>query len=422
MPNINNNNETKQLKLITMKKTILLFVTFISMLSFANAQWQQTSLDSGGVASFAVTGNNIFAATSHGVCRSTDNGTNWYIVNTGLPNTNNIYNSPGVIAASGTNVFVGYSFSIGSLKGGVYLSTNNGASWAAKNTGLPYSNDTYYCIEALAINGSNIFAGTNGQGIYLSTNNGNSWTAVNNGFSPNLKAMSLAINDSNIFSGTYNDGIYLSTNNGTSWSAMNTGLTNSSINSIAFSGTNIFVGSSDDGIFLSTNNGVSWTEADSGITGTNSLGIGALAVNGTDIFAGTGAGVFLSSDTGSSWTDVSSGLPYGSVSPLAIIGSNIFAGTSDRGVWKASLNGLGINEINYNNNILLYPTPAINNIIIEIPQQEIIEISNIQGRLIRSLKVIGNKTSIDVSGFAKGMYFVKVKTENGISVKKFVKE
>jgi len=30
--------------------------------------------------------------------------------------------------------------------------------------------------------------------------------------------------------------------------------------------------------------------------------------------------------------------------------------------------------------------------------------------------------TLDISGFARGMYFIKVKTEKGVAVKKFVKE
>jgi hypothetical protein len=32
------------------------------------------------------------------------------------------------------------------------------------------------------------------------------------------------------------------------------------------------------------------------------------------------------------------------------------------------------------------------------------------------------KTNVDISTFAKGVYFVKEKSENGIAVEKFVKE
>ena len=58
--------------------------------------------------------------------------------------------------------------------GGVFLSTNNGTSWTA--TGL-----TRAWVCALAVSGTNLFAGTLEGGVFLSTNNGTSWTAVNNG-------------------------------------------------------------------------------------------------------------------------------------------------------------------------------------------------------------------------------------------------
>ena len=38
-------------------------------------------------------------------------------------------------------------------------------------------------VVALAINGSNVFAGTLGGGVNLSTDNGGSWVPVNNGLS-----------------------------------------------------------------------------------------------------------------------------------------------------------------------------------------------------------------------------------------------
>jgi hypothetical protein len=54
-------------------------------------------------------------------------------------------------AVSGTNLFAG------TYGGGVFLSTNNGASWTAVNSGLttPY-------VSALAVLGKNLFAGTDG--------------------------------------------------------------------------------------------------------------------------------------------------------------------------------------------------------------------------------------------------------------------
>jgi len=61
----------------------------------------------------------------------------------------------------GTNLFGGGS------DGGVFLSTNNGASWTDVNSGLMNTS-----IKALAVIGTNLFAGTNGSGIFLSSDNG----------------------------------------------------------------------------------------------------------------------------------------------------------------------------------------------------------------------------------------------------------
>jgi len=110
---------------------------------------------------------------------------------------------------------------------GVYLSTNNGTSWTAVNSGLTNLN-----VAALAVCGNNIFAGTR-SGVFHSTNNGTSWSAVDSGLTNNATyttVYSLAIlpngaGDTNLFAGTWN-GVYLSTNNGTSWNAINSGLTN----------------------------------------------------------------------------------------------------------------------------------------------------------------------------------------------------
>jgi len=81
-----------------------------------------------------------------------------------------------------------------------------------------------------------------------------------------------------------------------------------------------------------------------------------------------------------------------------------------------------INEINYQEEMKIYPNPATNNIIIESPYQATIEISNIQGHLLKSIAANENHTSIDISDIAKGMYFVKVKTKKEIAVKKFIKK
>jgi len=248
----------------------------------------------------------------------------WVKTNDGIPS--NSYSN--ALAISGTNIFAGTS-------NGIYLSTSNGTSWNAVNTGLA----KYKYISALAATGTNIFASSSdslgNNGVYLSTNNGSSWSAVNNGLPGYAFVPAFAISGTNIFASTSdslgNNGVYLSTNNGVNWNAVNTGLSRKyPVYTFAVSGANIFAGTYGS-IYLSTNNGTSWNAVNTGLPGNEN--ISALAASGTNIFAGTGQafnGVYLSTNNGSSWNAANNGLPgYVNVQAFAISGTNIFAAVQD---------------------------------------------------------------------------------------------
>ena len=92
-----------------------------------------------------------------------------------------------------------------------------------------------------------------------------------------------------------------------------------------------------------------------------------------------------------------------------------------------------INDVNeLKNKLNIFPNPSSDNIIIESPPQSTIEISNIEGQLIKTLAASGTKTNIDHVGWSSyvvdisalpcGVYVVQVKTEKGVAVKKFIKE
>jgi len=96
-------------------------------------------------------------------------------------------------------------------------------------------------------------------------------------------------------------------------------------------------------------------------------------------------------------------------------------------------NSTGINELSNSLNIAVYPNPAseivtidastslsIHSVSLNIPMA--IEITNIEGQLIKTLITSSNKTDVDVSTLPSGVYFVKVKTEKGMMVEKFIKE
>jgi hypothetical protein len=80
------------------------------------------------------------------------------------------------------------------------LSTNNGTSWSAINSGLANNG---YEINSFAISGNNIFAAT-GEDVFLTSNNGASWTGINTGIvytMGDLAIRTFAIKGDSIYAG-----------------------------------------------------------------------------------------------------------------------------------------------------------------------------------------------------------------------------
>ena len=303
-----------------MKLHFISFTVFIvvsnACMQTACAQWVQTGGPSSGyVLSLAVSGSNIFAGTDSGVFLSTNDGTNWTAVNSGLTNTN-----VRALAVIDSNIFAG------TWGDGVFRFSNSGTSWTSVNSGLRDRE-----VTSLAVSGNTIFAGTEANGVYFSTTIGTSWTQVNGFIIP--YTLSLAACGSNIFVGTYS-GFFQVTDTGTSWTVVNSGLGNI-ISSFAVSESNIFAGTYGEGVFLSTDTGTSWTAVNSGLP--EKTFIYSFTVSGNNIFAGTDSGVFLSTDNGANWTVFNSGLMNTEIHSLAVIDSNIFAGTYGGGVWRRPL-------------------------------------------------------------------------------------
>jgi hypothetical protein len=77
----------------------------------------------------------------------------------------------------------------------------------------------------------------------------------------------------------------------------------------------------------------------------------------------------------------------------------------------------GITEIK-NNAVSFYPNPATDNLTIYNVSGNI-NIIDITGKVVKTIKSNANNTVINVSGFAKGIYFLQL--ENG-TVAKFIKQ
>ena len=326
----------------------------------------------GGFTSLTFYNKCLFAGTSKGVFRSTENGASWTASDSGIINTDIRSFAVSYSGAGDTDLIAG-------TPQGVYCSTNSGKNW-----GPVKLNDL--SVLSLVTSGRNVFAGTN-NGFFHSTNGGASWNdsvriyvsglsmansryLKNPQYLTNCQFFCLLVKDDNLFAGT-SAGVFVSTNGGTTWIGTDSGLTKS-VTSLISGGANLFASSEyPNGIFISTNSGGSWTEVgsdlrsykvitlafcdtclfagtyngvfrltDNGKTwhtanaGLPNTAVSCFAVSGTYLFAGTGFGVYLSTNDGTSWTAVNTGLPHGTIRCLIVSGENLFAGCSGTGVWR----------------------------------------------------------------------------------------
>jgi photosystem II stability/assembly factor-like uncharacterized protein len=329
-------------------------IGLLILMSFANdpalGQWIQTNgpYYGGGIGCLAVNGPYIFAGTdSGGVFRSTDNGTNWTAINNGL--TSRYVNA---LLVTGNNLFAG-------TNSGVFLSTDNGSNWVSR--GMTSEIFSSFATSPNGAGGANLFAATrtqefllftSGGGVHRSTNNGMSWTDISTSRRMDVNALTFAQNG-DFFAGATPfiewiyflpflgpGGVFRYNNDNTSWTPVNAGLTNTSVYSLAVNGANLFAGTGG-GVFLSANNGASWTRINNGLPGNTAVSAFVVVSDGTgggNIFAGTDRGVFLSTNNGTSWSSM--GLTSLDVRALAVNGSNLFAGTRTAGVWRRPLSEL----------------------------------------------------------------------------------
>jgi len=109
--------------------------------------------------------------------------------------------------------------------------------------------------------------------------------------------------------------------------------------------TNIYVGTEGGGVFRSKDKKVTtWKAVNTGLA---SAKITSLAVLGTVVYAATSdSGIFISNNLGENWTKINNGLSNLDVLSLYASGSTLFAGTAGGGVFISSDNGSNWNSSN----------------------------------------------------------------------------
>jgi hypothetical protein len=78
-------------------------------------------------------------------------------------------------------------------------------------------------------------------------------------------------------------------------------------------------------------------------------------------------------------------------------------------------------------NINLYPNPATDKLSVEVPfgifsDKSAVSIYSVQGQLLLQNKINTERTELNISELANGVYFIKLTTLDGSLVRKFVKE
>jgi murein DD-endopeptidase MepM/ murein hydrolase activator NlpD/photosystem II stability/assembly factor-like uncharacterized protein len=288
-----------------------------------------------------VTPTTLYAGTNvGGVFKSTNAGASWAAMNLSLACTS--VSAIAIDRAASSTVYVGGA-------GGACRSTDGGGSWSAVNLGL-----TNTVVLALAIDHTTpttLYAGTNGGGVFKSTNGGNSWAVSNTGLPNNTGVAALVIDPitpTTIYAGT-NSGAFKSTNGGATWSF--TGLT-PVVNVLGIdpvTSTTLYAGTNGGGAFKSTDGGGSWNAINSGLINAVVFALALDPVTPTTVYVGTLGGAFRSANGGGSWSAINSGFTNSDVAALAfdpVTPTTIYAGTNVGGVFKSSDAGASWTAIN----------------------------------------------------------------------------
>jgi len=316
-----------------MKKIILLFLGLTSII-FAKAQWVQTKGPEGGsIYCVASRGSDIFAGSDGGVFLSTNNGATWAHADSGLPYS---YSSAiNTLLFTGTNIFT-------LAGGGVYRSNNYGINWIDLDSGQLITTPTVIT----AINGQYVLIGGFNH-TFISADSGYTWTLQNDGGLNSNRMYSFIVNGGNLLLGT-DAGVYLSIDTGYSWSLMANGMSSTfrAVYSLSMMGSNLFAGT-DTGIFYSSNNGSTWTNKSNGLAFiVGQCQVNSITVDGSKLYACTDHGLFVSTDTANSWLDIFNGITNFDILSLAVSGTNLIVGTSGQGVFFSSNNGNTWNAVN----------------------------------------------------------------------------
>jgi photosystem II stability/assembly factor-like uncharacterized protein len=282
-----------------------------------------------------------------GVFKSTDAGASWRAANSGFLGTAYV-ETLGVDPTAPGTAYAGAT--------GVFKSTDGANSWQAANAGLP----DHAAVRAIAIDPrtpTTLYVGAGPDDVpdvYRSTDGGASWSA-STASTPGV-VLGIVIDPmtpSTLYAGMVDYGVYKSTDAGRTWAA-STGLPMpitvhamaidpsdpSTLYAGAFVACYVPGSCGDGGVYKSTDAGRTWVS--SGLTtnlgGVISIAIDAMTPRTLYAAMGYGLGGYKSTDAGTTWNRITFPFPNDTNVTLTIdprAPTNLYAATIDHGAWKS---------------------------------------------------------------------------------------
>ncbi len=392
-------------------------------------------------------GSQLICGTSgQGAFTSSDQGASWMPV-AGLPN-------PYVTSfTTTTNGSVPPTIYAGTDGQGVYVSNDYGSTWTIDTAGFGYSipfSGNLNVNSLIAVNygtGSEVVFAATSPGIYRSVNGGR-WSEDTSGMGYEVYAFSfgasrIGSNQTDIYAGIIR-GVFVSSDTGSTWVPIDTGIVTLGKIRLIYSlatlvdgtgGLHLFAGAIDTGLYESSTDGQIWSKVSYSPLADSQ--VNCMAESGTNIFVGTTSHLYLSTDFGSTWAAVDSGLPRTPIESLYASSTELYAGTSDDGLWRRPLSDM-ITAINHdlsNNRPKSFsldqnypnpfnPTTTIN---YQLPTNGLVtlKVYDILGRevatLVNEKQNRGNySVTFNASRLASGVYFYRLAAGSFVSVKKLM--
>ncbi len=393
----------------------------------AGAQWQQDAeVDAPYVEALFVYEDKLYAGADSLVYVKTRVNGDW-TVSSPLP----VEPGAGVscLLKSGARLFAG------TFGHGIFESTDDGATWVSRSTGL----NNAYQVTSFVQRDDKLYAGTAGNGVFvLDLTSGTSWTAYRNGLPFNTGAwdVSSIYNHSGtlILSAGASGYVYFNEPGSDLWVDRQFGIAGGAglnMHSVAGIGDTI-IGAANTGFFRSADGGVNW---DYYYPGTGLTETGSFASYGGRFYCTTakstfGTFLFFTDDNGLSWT-AGEHLPGILSVDMTVFGSRLYAGTFS-GLWYKELGPSGIDDDLSPSSFELYqnyPNPfnpsttisykLLTRSFVSLKVYDVL--GNEIAEPVNEEKPAGSYTvSFDGSDLSSGVYFYELRAGSFVQVRKMV--